>query len=92
MRDELIDTFLYELTRPGYQNQVCYETCRLILMGDESTFSGIASRLAERKPIIVARVQRSCNILGLEKAGIMSLRVAYMRFLEDEIEILGYAT
>lgn len=92
MRDKLLETFLYELKHYAYdlKEKVNYDTCFAILKHELVSGSAVANHFEITLPAAHSRIRQSCEILGLEKKGIMQLRFAYIKFLEEELEIYDY--
>ena len=91
MKNELIDTFLYELkTRKDLRSQEAYEIAKAILDENLITYNRLAERFVDTPDRIKRLISYACYTLGIKGRSVAAIRTAYIRFLEDEVELLSY--
>ncbi len=91
MKQELIDTFLYNLREKNdFRANEAYEVTKLILIDEAMTYNKLANHFIDTTERIKRLIKYACYVLGLPGESINSIRTAYIKFLEEEVELLCY--
>ena len=91
IRKRLVEMFLYPIRYKGRgRGGVIYNTCKEFLMNDYLTLQELAKITdAKDEGTVRSRIIYACERLNLKNSSVHSLRTAYIKFLEEEIETLS---